>query len=102
MKRPLAAVVSFYTFGLLLPGIFPVSLAVLFVVSFLVLGVVLFFEKLRWPLVWPLLVLAGWTNLVFHTAPLSPDDLRHLVGKDPAIATVRGSLAETPRIKIVG
>ncbi|MGH7951886.1 MAG: ComEC/Rec2 family competence protein, partial [Limisphaerales bacterium] len=51
--------------------------------------------------IWLLLILAGWTNLIFHTAIISPNDLRSLIGQQKTeIATVRGTLTETPKIKI--
>jgi competence protein ComEC len=100
MKRPLVAVVSCYTFGLLLGDGFQPPLAVLFSFSFLVLVLVLAFGKFRPFLIWPLLVLAGWTHLVSRTAVVSPNDLRALIGNDPAIVTVRGILADTPGTKI--
>ena len=76
MKRPLVAVVSCYAAGLLLAEIFQPPLAALFAVSFLVLVLALVLEKLRPVLIWPLLALAGWTNLAIHTAVISPNDLR--------------------------
>ena len=78
MKRPLVAVVSCYVAGLLLAEIFQPPLAALFAASFLVLVLVLVLEKFRPLLIWPLLALAGWTNLAFHTAVISPNDLRDL------------------------
>jgi competence protein ComEC len=48
-----------------------------------------------------LLALIGWTNLIFHTAILSPDDLRILAGDQPALAAIRGTLLETPRLKLI-
>ena len=101
MKRPLVAVVSCYVIGLLLAEIFQPPLGALFAVSFLVLVLVLVLEKLRPLLIWPLLALAGWTNLASRTAVVSPNDLRALLGNDAAIVTVRGTLLETPHIKIV-
>ena len=101
MKRPLVAVVSCYVVGLLLAEWFQLSLGVLFAISFLVLVLVLVFEKVRWALIWPLIVLAGWTNLASRTTVVSPDDLRRLLGDEAAIVTVRGTLLESPHIKIV-
>ena len=49
---------------------------------------------------WLLLALAGWLNFAARTAVVSPTDLRTLLGPEPALATVRGTLAETPRLKI--
>jgi ComEC/Rec2-related protein len=101
MKRPLVAVVSSYTIGLLLGGAFQPPLMVLFAAAFVLLVVVLVLEKFRPFLIWPLLALAGWTNLASRTAVVSPNDLRALIGNDAAIVTARGTLTETPHLKIV-
>jgi competence protein ComEC len=101
MKRPLVAVVSCYAIGLLLAIIFQPPLAALFAISFLVLVLALVFEKIRPFLIWPLLALIGWTNLASRTAVISPNDLRTLIGNDAAIVAVRGTLIETPHLKIV-
>jgi competence protein ComEC len=100
MKRPLVAVVSFYAAGLLLAEIFQPPLAALFTISFFVLVLVLILKNLRGILIWPLLALTGWTNLIFHTAIISPNDLRAQFGDKDAIISVRGTLVETPKIKI--
>ena len=100
MKRPLTAIVSCYVIGLLLAQFFQPSLIALFGITFVVLFLVLVLEKLRSFLIWPLLVLVGWTNYVSRTATLSPNDLRTLLGNDTALATVRGTLIETPHLKI--
>ena len=46
-----------------------------------------------------LVFLAGWTNLALHTAVLSPNDLRRILGDQPAIVSVRGTLRETPALR---
>jgi len=101
MKRPLVAVVSCYTVGLLLGGAFQPPLPALLVVAFVVLVLALVLEKLRPFLIWLLLAFAGWANIASRTAVVSPDDLRTLTGNDAAIVTVQGTLAETPHVKIV-
>ena len=100
MKRPLVAVVSCYTFGLLLGVLSQPPLPALFAVSFPVLVLVLVLGKFRPFFLGVLLALAGWTNLILHTAILSPDDLHALLGDAEAIVTVRGTLSETPHLKI--
>src|ERR1700722_16958965 len=100
MKRPLAAVVSFYAIGLLLAEIFQPPLAVLFSISFLVLVLAIVLKKIRSPLICLLLALAGWTNLIFHTAIISPGDLRNLIGNETRIVSVRGILEQSPQIKL--
>ncbi len=100
MKRPLVAVASCYAAGLLIGEIFQPPPAALFAVAFLFLVLVLVLEKFRRFLIWPLLALVGWTNLILHTAVTSPNDLRTIIGNSDVIVTVRGTLAETPHIKI--
>jgi hypothetical protein len=102
MKRPLVAVVSCYTIGLLLGGAFQPPLTALLIVAFVVLVLALALEKFRPFLIWPLLALAGWINLASRIAIVSPDDLRTLIGNDAAIVTVQGTLTETPHLKIAG
>jgi hypothetical protein len=100
IKRPFVAVVAGYTAGLLLAEIFQPRPAALFAATFVLLVLLLLREKLRSFMIWPLLALIGWTNLASRTAVISPDDLRALIGNATAIAAVRGTLAETPHIKI--
>ena len=100
MTRPFIAVVSFYGFGLLLAELVQPPLSVLFGLSFLLLFLVFVIARLRAILLCTLLVLAGWTNLVFHTAVISPNDLRRLIGNATETATVVGQLLQTPQIKI--
>ena len=100
MNRPLASVVMAYAAGLLLAQIFQPPPAGLLVLTVFVLILALVSAKLRPFFFWPLLVLAGWTNFICHTAIISPNDLRTLLGNEPALVTVRGELAETPRLKI--
>ena len=100
MKYPLVAVVVCYAAGLLLAEFFQPPLTVLFAVSFFVLVLVLVLEKFRSLLIWPLLALVGWTNLTVHNAAVSPNDLRTLLGNETSLVTVRGTLAETPSLKI--
>ena len=101
MNRPLVSVVVAYAAGLLLAQIFQPPPAVLLGVTAAVLIVALAAAKLRPFLFWPLLGLAGWSNFICHTAVVAPNDLRTLIGNVPALATVRGELAETPRLKII-
>ncbi len=100
MKRPFVAVVSFYAAGLLLAEFFQPPLAALFAVSFPALLLACVVKRFRPILLCALLTLAGWTNLLFHTAVISPNDLRRLIGNGTEIATVRGALTQTPQIKI--
>jgi len=100
MKRPLVTVVSIYSAGLLLAEFVQPPLVALFAIAFAVLLAALILERFRPWLCWPLLVLAGWTNLASRTAVVSPHDLRTLVGTNDALVTVRGILATTPHLRL--
>jgi hypothetical protein len=100
MKRPFVAIVSFYAIGLLLAEFVKPPLLALFAASFCALILVFALKKWRPFFLCALLALAGWTNLVLHTAIVSPNDLWRLAGDQPQIATVRGTLVRTPQIKI--
>ena len=102
MKRPFVAVVSCYAAGILLGALFQPPLPALFAASFAVLILCFTAKKFQPVATCVLLALLGWTNLVLHTAVIAPDDLRLLAGNRPALATLRGTLAETPRLKITG
>ncbi len=100
MKRPLIPVALCYLGGLLLGEAVPLPLFSLFLFSSLVLSAAVVLPRLRHLLLWPLLMLMGWTNLVQHTARISPQDLRILVGQNPSLATLRGTLLETPSVRL--
>ena len=100
MKYPLVALVVCYAAGLLLAETFQPPPTALFAAAFLALVLILVLEKLRPYLIWPLLTLVGWTNLVIHNTAISPNDLRTLLSNEAALATVRGTLVETPSLKI--
>ena len=100
MNRPLVSVVMAYAAGLLLGQVSQPPPAALLAVTVAVLIIALLSAQLRSFLLWPLLVLVGWSNFLCHTAVISPNDLRTLIGHEPALITVRGELIETPRLKI--
>lgn len=120
MKRPLLSLAVAYAGGVLGGWLWTrelawpaVPLAWLFGGSFVTLLGALSSERIGRFLPWPLLFLAGWTNLAARTAVVSPHDLRLLLRPPPApedakaqaaqprrepafLVTVRGVLAETP------
>jgi len=101
MKRPLAGVLVGFTAGILLGRFLPPPPLLLWE---LVLAVApLAWWRTRWQTgwLWLLLLLAGWANVVSHTAALAPDDLRLLLGNAPAAVTVRGVINEPPRVKLI-
>ena len=100
MGRPFVAIIIAYVAGLLGAQVCQLPLTFLFATAFALLLATLFVRPWRSVLIWALLALTGWTNYAINTAILSPNDLRVLLGQAPAIATVRGELLETPRLKI--
>jgi len=100
MKRPLVPVALCYAVGLLLAEAFQPPLFFLFITAFALLTLALVWSRVRRLLLWPLSVAVGWTNLVGRTAVVSPHDLRQVVGENGAIVTVRGTLSETPTLRV--
>jgi ComEC/Rec2-related protein len=100
MKRPLAIIALFYVLGLLLGDWLQPRWWMLGVSGLVIAGGAIFWSKGRPWLLWPLVVLASWTNLVCRTAILSPHDLRRTQRDAPQLVTLRGSLAETPSQRI--
>lgn len=100
MKRPLVSVALCYGSGLLLADFFRPPLFLLFSATFTALALALVWPRVRLQLLWPLLLLVGWTNLVSRTAIISPHDLRRVMNDTPALVTVRGTLAETPSLRV--
>ena len=100
MNRPLVSVVIAYAAGLLLAQIFQPPPTALLGITAVILIFAIASAKLRPFFFWPVLALVGWTNFICQTAVVSPNDLRTQFGNEPALVTVRGELAETPRLKI--
>ncbi len=112
MNRPLVAVVAAYGAGLLLAQRFqapPLALLILLLIIVLLLALKntkrgpegLARPHLKTFLLWLVLGLLGWLNFTARTDWLSPRDLRVVTGHlASAEVTVRGTLAETPRLKI--
>lgn len=95
MRHPLVIPTLLYIAGVLLGDRWALSLPWLFGTSFALLLVALVWARARKVALALLLVAAGWTNQVCQTAVLSPHDVRRLA-PEPALATVRGVLVETP------
>lgn len=100
MKRPLVPVALCYAAGLLLAAAFQPPLVLLFAVAFALVGAAVGVSQARPWMLGAVLVVAGWTNLVTRTAVVSPHDLRDILGDSAAYVTVRGTLQETPNLRI--
>ena len=100
MGRPFVVILIAYGVGLLAAWWLQPPLAWLFGGTGLLLAAALLWQRARPILIWPLLALVCWTNFAACTDIVSPNDLRTLLGQNPAIVAVRGRLLETPRLKI--
>ncbi len=100
MKRPLLFAGLSYACGILLSRYIPLSPLILLPVSFGVLLATLVAARMRPHVVFPLCGLIGWTACSLSTAVISPYDLRRILDEEPVIATVRGTLRETPAEKV--
>jgi competence protein ComEC len=100
MKRPLLLAGLLYVAGILIGNFVSVPLAILLPVSLAVAVLAIAWTKARHCLLYPLLLLMGWTGFTFHTATISPHDLRRVLGANPEIVTARGTLSETPTIRV--
>lgn len=96
VRYPLATVTLVYVGGVLFGWWIPAPLPALFVASFTLAVAALAFCRWRSTLLWFLLFLAGWTNIVWRTAILSPADLRAAVADQIELVTLEGELLETP------
>jgi len=92
----MATVALVYVGGLLLADSFQLPAALLLSSSLALALLAIGWRKARPWLIWPLVFLCGWTNLVCQTAVLSPNDLRARANHDAQIVTVRGTLPITP------
>lgn len=100
MKRPLIPVALYYASGLLLAEIVSPPLPLLFGICFLLLLVGWSQRGWRAPLLGLFLIGLGMTNLLRLTTPIAPDDLRQQLTEAPVLATVRGTLSETPNLRL--
>ncbi|HQL78895.1 MAG TPA: ComEC/Rec2 family competence protein [Verrucomicrobiota bacterium] len=96
MRRPLVWLTLVYAGGLVLAELFQPPLALLFSISLGLAVAALSLAAARPWLIWPLVLFTGWTNLANRTTPLSPHDLRLTIGPSAKLATIRGTLCETP------
>src|SRR5262249_47376387 len=79
---------------------FSLSTKLLFGTAFSLLVPALVWGRARPLLLWPLLLVTGWTNITLHTAVLSPNDLRNIFSQEPQLVTIRGTLPETPTLRV--
>lgn len=102
MRYPLAPGVAWYAAGLLAAEWMHPPLWLLFAAAFTVALGALAWPRARGLLLWPLVALAAWTNLAAQTDPVSPCDLRRVVGEQAHLVTLRGVLRDTPEERVSG
>lgn len=82
--------------GILAGRYYPIPLPSLFAACLVVAATVWLRSRLSSALVCLLVFFVGWANCVRLDQPLHPGDLRQLLGPGPALASIRGTLLETP------
>ncbi len=96
MKRPLVPVALLYVGGILIACFISLPPPLLLAGSLGAAALTLAWRGARLSLLCALIVLTGWTNFTLRTAIISPHDLRRILGDEPDIVTIRGTLHETP------
>jgi competence protein ComEC len=96
MKRPLLPVALLYVGGILMARIISLPPLLLLAGSLGLAVLTLAWPRVRLIGLCTLILLTGWTNHTLRTAVLSPHDLRRILGEQPAILTLRGTVRETP------
>jgi competence protein ComEC len=100
MRRPLFIVALLYVAGVLGARFISLAPPLLLTASLGLAALAVAWGRARAILLCPLVLLTGWTNLTLHTAVLSPNDLRRVIGSQPDIVTLRGRLRETPYLRV--
>ncbi|HXR06301.1 MAG TPA: ComEC/Rec2 family competence protein [Candidatus Acidoferrum sp.] len=100
MKRPLLPVALCFAGGIVLGQWAHPPLAALFGAALAAGLAALTWERGRIFLLGALLLLAGWTDLERHTAAVSPQDLRLLLGAAPEDVKLRGVICAPPTPRI--
>jgi competence protein ComEC len=101
MKQPLGMVALVFAGGILAGDLRSLPLGWLFSICFLLLGAALLNPEWRPRLLLVLIFFAGWTHHACRTAVISPVDLRKIFPADTSLATVRGSIQDSPKHRIV-
>ena len=99
-KRPLLLVASCYAAGIVVARFVAVPLVFGLGVAFLLTAAALVWPRARLALLYAACLVAGIANYTSKSAALSPLDVRCILGNAPALATVRGTLLETPTERV--
>jgi competence protein ComEC len=100
MRRPLILVALLYVAGILLGSALSVPLEFVLSCAFAICVLALLWARVRAALLVVLCFLTGWVGETLHTTIISPSDLRQLIGVEPALATFRGTISQTPSHRV--
>ncbi len=100
MKRPFNLLALLYAGGIVTAEYVHFPVWIFLCCSMLLLGIAVGLEKFRVPSLMAVLFLTGWTNAIVQSALISPNDLRQHFDEMPHLVSVRGTLIESPRIKL--
>src|SRR6266850_1665905 len=95
-KQPLTAVTLLFGAGIILQNSANVDWRWLVALAGVFLAISFVGGPLRNAFLAAFLVLTGAAAMSFRTAIFSPFDLRQIIGSEPAIVTLQGTLTETP------
>jgi competence protein ComEC len=99
-KRPLLLVASSYAAGIVVARFVAVPLPAGLLAAFVLTTSALAWPRARLALLYAACFMAGVANYSLKSAALSPFDIRSILGNAPALATVRGTLLETPTERV--
>src|SRR5690242_5498861 len=96
MQRPLLIVAVLYATGILVGDFVPVPVYWLFAACCCGGALTIAWKRGRCVSLPVFLVLLSWASMIWHTAVLSPHDLRAIVSAKPEYVSVRGKLNIAP------
>jgi ComEC/Rec2-related protein len=96
MKRPFAWPTLLFIAGILLANVADARFVFWLGVAFTSALAALWFKRERAPFLIFAIIAAGAASLTLRTQIVGPTDLRSIIGAEPRIALVRGSIAESP------
>lgn len=96
MKRPFAWPTLLFIAGILLANVADARFVFWLGAAFMSALAAFWFKRERAPFLIFAIIIAGAASLTLRTQIVGPTDLRSIIGAEPRIALVRGSIAESP------
>jgi len=100
MKRPLLPIALLYSAGVLGASVVTIGWYLPLAIGVCTAALALGWSRARAVLLCVLVFATGWTNYALQTAIISPNDLRKILHQNPELVTVRGTLRETPSLRV--